>query len=283
MRVPRIVLAGGKASQELQNATGQTNRALVVVNGKTLLAHVVEALRAADPDAPITVVGDVPESADYTRLPDAGDFVSNVNVGVAAYPDAAYVLFSTSDLPFLTGETVADFARGAVARAEETGAGMIYPVVPVASCYARFPGVHRTSLRLREGEFTGGNLMLVRPAFLLSQKQRLAEAFAARKRPFRLAMMLGPANVLRLALSQKLAPGLLSIPFLEKRVSKLVGAPARALICDRPEIATDLDRVSDFEAVGLSLPPLPTGSRTLLRPADVERDTLLRPPDEEPS
>ena len=37
------------------------------------------------------------------------------------------------------------------------------------------------------------------------------------------------------------------------QVSRLLGCPARALICDRPEIATDLDRLSDFEAIGLKL------------------------------
>jgi hypothetical protein len=250
--VPAVILAGGKAKPELQAVTGQTNRALVVVQGKTLLRHVMEALRTASPVGPITVVGDVPDSADYARLPDGGGFVENLFAGVGAHADAPFVLVSSSDLPFLTGEAVTDFVDGAAARAQrEPDLGFVYPIIPVAACYARFPGVRRTSLRLREGVFTGGNLMLVRPKFALAQRQTVAAAYAARKSPLRLAWMIGLGTLGRLILSQKLAPGLLTLPLLEARVSRLLGCPARALICNHPEIATDLDRPADFAAVGL--------------------------------
>ncbi|HZO90909.1 MAG TPA: nucleotidyltransferase family protein [Chthonomonadaceae bacterium] len=254
--IPCVVLAGGKARPEIQAATGQSNRALAVINGQTLLGRVVEALRAASPPiGPITVVGDVPESADYARLPDSGGFVENLFAGLSAHSSAPFILVAASDLPFLTGEAVAGFVQGAVAQAErEPDIGFVYPVVPVAACYARFPDVRRTSLRLREGEFTGGNLMLVRPHVLLRQRQRIGEAYAARKSPLRLAMMIGLGTLARLLVSQTLAPGLLTVPFLEARISRLIGSPARALICRYPEIATDIDRPEDFSVVGLAPP-----------------------------
>jgi hypothetical protein len=248
-----VVLAGGKARPDLIAATGQTNRALVIVNGKTLLEHSVDALRASPLCGSVTVVGDVPESADYAHLPDAGDFVSNVLAGATASAEAPFLLLASADMPFLTGEVVTTFLREALALAQESGAGLIYPVVPVGDCYARFPGVRRTSLRLKEGELTGGNLMLARPHFLLAQKDRLAAAYAARKSPLRLAAMLGPETVLRLLFSQPFAPQLLTIPLLEAQVSRLLGGPARALLTHHPEIATDLDRASDFAAVGLPI------------------------------
>ena len=46
--------------------------------------------------------------------------------------------------------------------------------MPVDLCYLRFPGVKRTSLRLREGRFTGGNAMLVNGAFLMAHRERIA-------------------------------------------------------------------------------------------------------------
>jgi GTP:adenosylcobinamide-phosphate guanylyltransferase len=264
---PCVILAGGQAKPDLQALIGQTNRALAVVRGKSLLRHVVDAVRAAQPGtehAPsavgvgavqpgttseITVIGDLPDSPDYARLPDSGDFVTNLFAGLTAYGKAPLVLIATADLPFLTAPTVAAFVGQATDLASESGAGVIYPVVPVAACYARFPGIRRTALRLREGEYTGGNLALVRPEFLLTHRDRIAAAFAARKSPFRLAVMLGFGTLGRLVASQKLAPRLLSIPFLEARVSRLLGGPARALICDLPELATDLDRPADFAAV----------------------------------
>ncbi len=252
--VPTVILAGGKAKPELAALIGQSNRALAVVNGKTLLQHVLDAIGAAGPGAtplgPITVVGDMPTSALYSCLPDRGDFVSNILSGLETHSASPYVLISTCDLPFLTGDAVAAFVREASALAERTNASLIWPVVPVNICYSRFPGIKRTALRLRDGEYTGGNLALVRPQFLLAHSQRIAAAYAARKSPVKLARMLGLGTLARVVASQKVTPQLLSIAFLETRVSRLLGGPCRALPCDSPEIATDLDRPSDFEAIG---------------------------------
>ena len=254
--LPCVVLAGGKAKPDIIALTGQSNRSQVVVRGKTLLRHVIDALHTAGADGgtlgPIAVVGDVGGDAAYTVVGDSGDFVGNVFAGLACFPDAPYVLITTSDLPFLTGAVVGEFARGAMALAQSEQADIIYPVVPVALCYERFPGVKRTALRLREGRFTGGNLVLARPGFLLAHHARIKDAYAARKTPLRLAAMLGVGMIGRLALSQKVHPGLLTIPLLEARAGRLLGGRARAYLSQSPELATDLDRPSDFEAVGLS-------------------------------
>ena len=253
-----MILAGGKAKPDMTALTGQTNRALAVVGGRTLLDCVTAALTEADNVGPLTVVGDVPGDVRYTQIPDRGDFVANVAAGTDALPDADYLLFATSDLPFLTGAITADFVRDGLARAAQTSADIIYPIVPVAECYARFPNVKRTSLRLREGVFTGGNLMLIRPSFLRERRAWIAESYAARKSVLKIARMLGPGAILRLAVSQKMAPNLLTLAWLENRVSRLIGATGRALICHAPELATDLDRPSDFAAVGIALSPAPS-------------------------
>lgn len=258
MTTPTVILAGGLAKPDLEAATGQKRRALVVVNGKTLLRHVVEAVLTAGlentPLGPITVVGAMPASADYACLSDQGDIVSNMFAGLADYRDAPFALISTSDLPFITGPILRDFVIEATRRAEESGASLLFPIVPVASCYAKYPGVKRTSLRLREGTFTGGNVALVRPALLLSLRDQITRAYAARKSPARLAAMLGLGTLGRVLLAQRASPHFLTIPLLENRVSRLLGGTARGVICPDPEIATDLDRPSDFAAVGLALP-----------------------------
>lgn len=245
--VPAIVLAGGKAKPELAARIGQTNRALAVVNGKTLLAHVTDALTGVS--AGITVVGDVPPSEAYGVIADTGSLVENVCAGLDPLADAPYALLATSDLPFLTQDAVSEFLDGAVALCQSSGAALIYPIVSVDTCYATFPGIRRTAVRLREGQFTGGNLMLVRPGFLLGQRRRISEAYSARKSVVRLGRMLGGGAIVRLLLSQLISPQLLTIPYLEQRASRLLGGPARALISTRPEIATDLDKPADFDAI----------------------------------
>ncbi len=253
--LPTVILAGGKAKPEMQAVTGMADRSQVVVAGKTLLRHVVDGVRTAGegggPLGPIVVVGNPPISSDYACVSDTGDFVGNLFAGLRAFPDAPFVLIATSDLPFVTGAEVGAFVRAALAHAHAHNADLVWPVVPVALCYERYPGVRRTALKVREGHFTGGNLALVRPKFLLAQHDRVAGAYAARKSPLKLAVMLGIETVTRLLLSQKVAPSLLTIPFLEARVGALLGGSTRAIIVNLPEIATDLDRPSDFDAVGL--------------------------------
>ena len=180
--IPTVILAGGIAKPDLQAMTGQSNRSQVIVAGKTLLRHVVDAARTAGTDGsplgPLVVVGNVPASTDYDGVPDTNDFVANVFAGLDRFPNAPYVLLATSDLPFLTGMVVGDFARGAEAYGRANNADLLWPIVPVKLCYDRFPGVRRTALRLREGEFTGGNLALVRPGFLIAHRARIAAASA---------------------------------------------------------------------------------------------------------
>src|SRR5207248_2344003 len=127
---------------------------------------------------------------------------------------------------FLTPEAVQDL----VERGSALGVDIIYPVVAVSDCYKRFPGIKRTAVKLREGEFTGGNLVLARPGFLVRQKEHLTQAYAARKAPIKIARMLGIGTTLRFAVSLAVWPGLMNIPLLERKVSHMVGGTARALI-----------------------------------------------------
>jgi len=244
-KYPAVVLAGGRAKSEIIAATGVENRALIPVHGRTMLEAVVEALRDAPSVGEVIVVGNVPDSADYRRVPDQGGYVENVFAGLHATGEAEYALIATSDVPFVHGAVVEDF----VARGAALGADMIYPIVPVEACYARFPGVRRTSLSLREGRFTGGNMALVRPAFMEAQRERIARAYAARKSVVRLALMLGIGTTLRVAATLLGVPGLLTIPRLEVAASRLLGGTARALVSNYPEIATDIDRPDDLAAV----------------------------------
>ena len=268
-QVPVVILAGGRAGMDMEAATGVSSRALIKVGGKPMLLRVVEALRASELCGKIVVVGKVPPSEYYSRLPDKGDFVSNTVSGAVANGDAPFVLVCTCDLPFLTGESVTDFLTGALEKATQSGASVIYPVVPVARCYRRYPGLKRTALKFREARFTGGNLMLARPQFLITQRNRIASAYRARKSPLRLANLLGWDMIFRLLLSQTLLPRMLTLSFLETRVSELLAGPARVFVSGFPEIATDLDRPSDYIAVTKIFRRLEAGGTLATLPEDV--------------
>jgi molybdopterin-guanine dinucleotide biosynthesis protein A len=243
---PAVVLAGGTAKPELEAVIGVKIRALAEVNGKTLLGHVVDSLDGVLGIGEITVVGDVPESSLYKQVPDGGDIVTNIYAGLERYRNATYVLVSTSDLPYITAPPVASFLEEAIRLAEESRANIIYPIVEVAACYAKFPGIKRTARKFKEGAFTGGNMVLLRPEFMERQHQVIATAYAARKSTAKLAAMFGLGTLIRLVLSQTISPALLSVALLEERASSMLGGKVKALVCPHPEIATDFDKPSNF-------------------------------------
>jgi GTP:adenosylcobinamide-phosphate guanylyltransferase len=243
--IPAVVLAGGTVKPEIARMTGVSNRALIPIGGRTMLECVVDALHGSGLISEIIVVGDLPVSPEYRSVSDQGDFVGNLFGGIEAAGKAEYVLVTTVDVPFVTGEVIEDFVR----EARMLGSDVAYPVVPVEKCYERFPGVKRTAIGLREGRFTGGNMMLTRPDFLISHRERIASGYAARKAPLKLAMMLGIGTVARLVLSLAGIRSALNLPVLERAAGRLLGGTARAYISPYPEIATDIDRPGDLEAI----------------------------------
>lgn len=243
--VPAVVLAGGTASPEFAAASGVSKRCLVRFRGRTLLEIVCEALRGSGLADPIFVVGDVPAPAYAAGLAEGGGFVENLFLGLEACGSAEHALVATSDMPFVTPDAVARFVEGA----RTLGADLVYPIVPVDACRTAYPGMRRTSLALVEGRFTGGNMVLIRRATFLRQRGYIEAAYAQRKRPLRLAMMLGPGVTLAVALSMATGRGFVRLARLERAASRLLRAEARALITRDASLAADVDRPGDLRAL----------------------------------
>lgn len=259
--IPRVVLAGGRVSPEMAAQIGGPIRAAALFNNRRLIDIVLGALEEADPAAQVTVVGDLETGPSVVPIKDHGDFVSNVLAGVARHATSEWVIVTSADMPFLSAAIISHFLEQALTIAGQ-GVDLVYPVVPVSACYAKYPGIKRTAVRLREGELTGGNLMLARPMFFLDRRDLLARTYAARKHPFRLAAMLGLGTVTRLLVSQLIAPQALTIAMLEERVGRLVQGQVRALVSKSPELATDLDRPSDFAIAESIMSGGPVGQKS---------------------
>lgn len=246
-----LILAGGKSSEAFARAAGGvTNRALVpLAAGRPMLDYVVEAVRAgmtADGGGRVLVATtpETPVPAGCVRVASGDSLVDTLLSGVRALEGGeTRLLVATADIPFLTGESVADF----LLRARETGAGFAWPIVPADVCAERFPGMRRTTLRLREGTFTGGNLALLDPAFLRERETILREAYARRKSVVGLARLLGAPILLRLAAS-RLVPSVLSIAHAEAAVGRVLGVQTRAVVSLFAELGADVDKPEDLNA-----------------------------------
>ncbi len=231
-----VVLANGKLSPELATETGLTWRSELPFRGKTFIDLVIEALR---PIGEVVVVGG-PERSDVTHLPGGDTFFASFSRGVTAGGEGKFMMAS-ADLPFLTEESVRSFIQAS----EAAGGAICYPIVNLKTMEHKYGGMKRTSMRLKEGEFTGGNLFYVDSAMMNLVMPRMEAAYQARKNVLKLGALLGLPTLLTIVAS-RLVPGSVSIAALEKRVGNALGAPVRAIVSDFPEIAADIDSSEHF-------------------------------------
>ncbi|WP_038049076.1 NTP transferase domain-containing protein [Thermus caliditerrae] len=225
-----IVLGGGE--EAWAGKYGVRSKALVPYRGKPLAAWVLSALKEAGLSA--VYVGENPGLSPPPRLtlPDTGSLLGNLEAALAHVEGR--VLVATADLPHLTPEAV----RFVLEKAPE--AALVYPIVPKERVEARFPHTRRTYARLREGVFTGGNLVLLDKGLFYQALPLAQKVVALRKKPLALARLIGLDILLKLLL------GRLSLPELEARAQRILGVEARALITPYPEVGVDVDREEEL-------------------------------------
>jgi len=242
MRCDAVVLAGGPVDAVAQQQPGAPNKAFVEIDGKTLVARVLEPLRASPSIGRIVVVAPVEvrgradlAPADEVR-PDGQRITDSLRSGLAGFDPDTEVLIVASDLPILTAAAVDDFAS----RTAELGGDVVYGCVERSVHMARFPQVPHTWARMRDGTFCGGGIVAMKPRALPLLERFIERLGAARKHPIRLASLFGWDVLLRYAVRQ------LSIEQAEARATKILGAPVRALVSPFAETGVNVDRVSDI-------------------------------------
>lgn len=239
-RVVAVVLAGGAAGR-LAAYGPVESKALVPFGDAPLVAWVLRALTSSRVVERIVVVG--PEGVGRVAraiVPSerlacvmAGDrLVDSLALGFGAASALApgRVLVATADLPWLTGGQIDAFVRGA------PDADLVYTAVERSAMERAFPRQERTYARVSGRELTGGNVLLVRPSVVPALLPIVDRAYRARKNPLALAALLGWDLAFRLLVRR------LSVAAAERRVSRLLNAPARVVLDADPAIAADVDR-----------------------------------------
>lgn len=248
MKVDAVVLAGAPNEGRLKDSSPAPYEALVPVGGRPMVEYVTDALLAAKGIGNIMVLG---PAAELSALPalrqqrikvvqTAGSITDNVLKGLEALENGdGRVLIASSDTPLITGPII-DGLLDLCARRE---GDFYYPVVDQKLCDERFPGVKRTYIKLREGTYTGGNVIVVKGAVFRRCAAAAARFVAQRKSPFGLASILGWGFILKLFLR------MLTVAELEKKISTMFDIVGVAVICPFPEIGVDVDKPSDLTLV----------------------------------
>lgn len=228
-----IVLAGGSTNDPLAQKFGLASKTLLPYRGRPLVEYTLEALVQAGLEV-ILLGPPVPLNPPPGRaLPDQGSLLANLEAGIQA-AKGHKVLVATGDMPFLGQEAV----RWVLEQAPQ--AGFVYTIIAKSTIEQRFPGMRRTYARIREGAFTGGNLVIIDKKLFFTALPLLRRALELRKKPLALAQMIGLGTLLRVILGQA------DIAGLEAKVSQILGVPARALITPYAEVGVDIDKEEDL-------------------------------------
>lgn len=235
-----IVLAGSGDGDKLPD------KPLLKIKDKPMILYVTDALKASGIIGKIIVVGDAASLSplfegddNCTVIDGGGNMLDNLLLGVRHLGNDDRILVLTSDIPMITPEAIIDF----VEKAKAIGGDFCYPIVKKEVNMEKFPNARRTYARLREGTFTGGNIIYMNPRIIDNLMDMAYEVIENRKRPIKLVRMLGWSFTMKFLL------GRLTIPKVEERVSKMLGIDARAVISEYPEIGNDVDKPSDVEMV----------------------------------
>jgi len=229
-----VVLGGGGPHDRVARSAGAPSKALAPLAGVPLAVYGLTALRRSGVVSHVVFVGD--HSSELRGLHDAvvpagrrlvDSFA--LGLGAALGAGATRILVMGADLPWWGAEGVRRFV------AEAPDADVVYPVVREEDAARAFPGQRRTYARLREGRFTGGNAQLLRARCIPALLPWVDRAYAARKRPWQLAGIVGADLLIQLVM------GRASLAGIEARVRALVGVDARVMISRDAAIAADVD------------------------------------------
>ncbi len=240
-----IIIAGGVVGPDnpLYPYTQGQPKALIDMGGRTMLERVVAAVQSSAYIEDVVVVGIMPEMAaglQFARpvefLPDQNGMVANMITGLEwlarRHPDAQVVLGCSADIPTITGQVVDEF----IDACRPWDKGIYYNFVTRTRLEERFPNSRRTYSRYGGIEAAGGDMVVAHIEVGLRNKSLLESLTAARKKPWRVAAVVGPRLLLKFLFHR------VTFNDIEATAERLLGSPIKIVLDGPPELAMDADK-----------------------------------------
>lgn len=237
-----LVLAGSRGGVDPVAAYGGAeHKALILLDGQTLLARVVGALKAAGAARIAVISSNTAVRAEIARLGcEALDEAAGPSLSVKAGAEAlgTPLVVTTADHALLQPEWVTQFVADTPPTADVTVLVAARPTVEAAA-----PGTKRTWLKLADGDWSGCNLFYLANDRALGVIDLWRRVEAERKRPWKMAQILGPRMLLRYVFRR------LSLRDAAARLGALAGV--RASIVESPYglASVDVDKAADLDLV----------------------------------
>jgi molybdopterin-guanine dinucleotide biosynthesis protein A len=233
-----VITAGGPIDGEYARLAGTDRKALAPVRSQPMIAYALEALRGAG-IAEIAVVGDERVARacrpwNVRAIEDAGSGRANVLRALDAWPSDDALLYLTCDMPYISETQVRWFLE----RAHPSSLAM--PLTEHDDYVQRFPGAPRAGITLGGERVVNGGLFHIPAGAQPRIRELAATLFDARKAPWKMAAVAGPAMMMRFAF------GRASVVSLETRARSILSIPVAALRSAPPELAFDVDSEEDY-------------------------------------
>ncbi|MCB1219625.1 MAG: NTP transferase domain-containing protein [Planctomycetales bacterium] len=243
MGLNAILIAGGQLPEELRQFSPHATKALLPVNGRTLLHTAVDAAKDSGLFDRIVVSGNhevvdnMPEEAEYVQI--GADVVDNI---MNAYEHLGghvhdYVVLSP-DLPRINAEVLGNF----VSRAQDMGE-LCMPVVSREDFLTKFPGAKNRFEKLDGGHFTMGSAFYITGPVLRQNMPLARDLFHNRKSVHKMAIFFG------LPVVWGMLTGRLTLALLERRAEQLTGARVRGVHVRDAGIAYDIDDLENYRFI----------------------------------
>lgn len=238
-----VITAGGVPGPEdpLFPYTQGKTKALLDMNGRTMLERVIDALQDSHYIDDIVVVGlgsDMGMSfkRPVHHIPDQGNLIGN---GLAGFrwlcerkSGIGHILFSSADVPQITGAIVDQFMQSC----EPFDRYMYYNFVTKEVMETRFPDSRRTFVKLKGAQVAGGDMAIMH-ADLLETHIELWQALSqGRKHAWQLARVVGFRFLVKFLLRQ------IGFAEIEETAARILARPVQIIVNPNAEIAMDADK-----------------------------------------
>ncbi len=249
-----VIVAGGVPQEEdlLYEYTKGQPKALLDMNGRTMLERVVDAYQSSDQIEDIVVVGlgsDMGQTfkRPVHHLPAQGRLITNTVAGidwiVQRKPKTQVIMASSADIPLLTVEIV----DAVIAMCQPYDFGIYYNFVTKETMEARFSGSKRTFTKLKGVEVAGGDMGIIHPKAITDNRELWDALSNARKNAWQIARQVGIMVLLKLLTRQ------LSIADIANLATRLTGRQTKVLLNPYAEIAMDGDKPHQIDLLRAEL------------------------------
>ncbi|MEP6754764.1 MAG: nucleotidyltransferase family protein [Chthonomonadales bacterium] len=241
LKCDALVLAGGRASDEMAARTGTPVRALFPFKGKPFVAHTVDMLQQCEHVERIAVVGPSDlmqhlENAPDIFLTERQTISENLFAGLDALNPLNSVVICPSDNPLLSSAAMDDFLSRI-----PTDADIAYPYLPYADFQKAFPDANNVGVKLKDGKWIGAGCVWVRAEKIPQLMKTIQNVLDSRKNLWKVVRLLGPMFLarfaLRLATSEEAA----------SRAEAIVGMRFRMVPDCSPQFVIDVDDPEDWD------------------------------------